>query len=234
MVEDDQDLSDNLAEILESLGHRVDVAKSAEQALELVAAKRYDGVITDFKLPGLNGAELVDTLRKLRVPVPVILVSAAIDPSASERASRRGVVEILEKPLDLPRFFGLVGDLVSPKTEVLIVEDNSELADNLADALTSQGLSTAVGGSYADVESRRGLVRLALVDLRLPDRSGLEVAEWLMARDPRTRIVFLTGHARDLEARSDAGAWLERAPVIEKPIDPSELIAQIRKLLEEP
>lgn len=234
LVEDDQDLAENLAEILENHGHRVDVASSAEQALDRIAAEHYDGVITDFRLPGLNGVELVDALRKKDVPVPVVLVSAVIDAPASERANRQGVVEILEKPLDPARFSRLVGDLVTPQTEVLIVEDNAELAENLAEALASEGMSTAIGCSYAEVESRRGLVKLALVDLRLPDRSGLEVAEWLITRDPRTRLIFLTGHARDLEKPSEAHAWLEHAPVVEKPADVQQLIARIRTLLEEP
>ena len=62
--------------ILEELGHRVTVAANGEEALERFAESPFDLVVTDCKLPRVDGPELVQRLRKQRAHVPVILISA--------------------------------------------------------------------------------------------------------------------------------------------------------------
>lgn len=61
--------------VLEELGHRVKTCRSAEEALAEFQQAQFDLVITDFKMPGMNGIELIRQIRALRPSVPVILIS---------------------------------------------------------------------------------------------------------------------------------------------------------------
>ncbi len=65
--------------VLEELGHRITIASTAEDALELFTRQRFDMVITDFKMPKMNGVELTAQLREVRSDIPVILISGFTD-----------------------------------------------------------------------------------------------------------------------------------------------------------
>jgi DNA-binding response OmpR family regulator len=111
----------------------------------------------------------------------------------------------------------------------MIVDDNSALAENIAEALAAHGLEAIVAGSEREVISQHALTKVALVDLRLPDASGLDVAQRLAARDPRTKIMFMTAYdeeARRAVADEHGSADL---PCIEKPFDVEHLVERIRQ-----
>jgi two-component system, OmpR family, response regulator QseB len=232
IVEDDADLAENLAEILESLGYEPLVALSAEQALELLREQSVDGVITDFRLPGLDGVELISELRQKGLPVPILMISALIEPADAEQAEMAGALDVLDKPIDLDRLTRLLETFSRPRGEVLIVEDNLALAENLAEALESSGIQTAIGSSAESALSRKTLPRVALVDLRLPDQDGLEVAKRLCARDPTIKIIFVTAYGEEMRERLNTAMSTfgvdGRVPLVAKPFDLEALVRQVR------
>lgn len=114
----------------------------------------------------------------------------------------------------------------SPETgSLLIVEDDDVLRPRLARAFRERGFEVqeASGLREAVTEAERESPEYALVDLRLEDGSGLEVVDALVALDPTTRVVVLTGYgsiATALEAvRRGAVHYLT------KPADVDEILA---------
>jgi len=65
--------------VLEELGYRVTASTVPEQALKLFADQRFDLVITDYRMPRLNGRELIRRLREQSGSVPIILLSGYVD-----------------------------------------------------------------------------------------------------------------------------------------------------------
>ena len=66
--------------VLEELGHRVTASGNAEDALEQLAdGHHFDIVITDFKLPAMNGKELIQEIRLRKLPVATVLLSGFVD-----------------------------------------------------------------------------------------------------------------------------------------------------------
>ena len=65
--------------ILEEQGHRISTASSGEDALEQFGRQKFDLVITDFKMPRLDGRELIARLRKKSPDLPMILISGYVD-----------------------------------------------------------------------------------------------------------------------------------------------------------
>jgi CheY-like chemotaxis protein len=65
--------------VLEELGHRIVTASSGSEALEQFAAHKIDLVVTDYKMPRMDGLELITRLRKLATGLPIVLVSGYVD-----------------------------------------------------------------------------------------------------------------------------------------------------------
>jgi DNA-binding NtrC family response regulator len=193
IVEDELDMAENLREILEGEGARAEIAQSAEHALERLETDEFDGLISDFRLPGKNGVELLKEVRRRGSPVPVVLISGFMDFRASEEAEQAGALDILPKPLDLRRLLESVAEFSRTQPIVLVVDDNVDLAENIAEGLRTRGLRAEVAASASEALGRRDLPNAAILDIRLPDGSGLDVARRLAARDPSIQIVFLTG-----------------------------------------
>jgi len=65
--------------VLDELGHKTRCVSSAAEALELLAAQKFDLVVTDYKMPKMDGLELIRRIRKQEIQVPVVLLSGFVD-----------------------------------------------------------------------------------------------------------------------------------------------------------
>ena len=83
------------------------------------------------------------------------------------------------------------------KKKILVVDDDANLRKTLADILKVKGYETAVAanGAEAIAAAEREMFSLMLIDLMLPDMSGLEVMARIKAISPLTEAIILTGHA---------------------------------------
>lgn len=102
VVDDNLDYLDHVAPLLREHGHTVDTAPDGPSALARVAERRYDLILLDIGLPGMNGFELATALRKtLGSDVVLVAVSGYDQPDDRDRSARAGVDHHLGKPLDL-------------------------------------------------------------------------------------------------------------------------------------
>lgn len=81
--------------------YEVVVASDAIQALQRLKDKKFDIVITDLMMPGMDGFELIKKLREYQPDVPVIVITAYGNEEREEQSRRLGVVEYIEKPFDI-------------------------------------------------------------------------------------------------------------------------------------
>lgn len=104
IVEDEQHLADGLRFNLEAEAHAVDIADTGEQALQRIAADpaRYDLVILDLMLPGIDGFGVVAELRRTKRFVPVLMLTARGRSEDVLRGFEMGADDYLTKPFELP------------------------------------------------------------------------------------------------------------------------------------
>ena len=234
IVDDDRDLAENLAEIAQVQGYEASVASCAEEAMAEAQRIAYAGVFTDNRLPGCDGVELIKRLREVHYRGPVALTSALLDSVAVARAEELGAVDVLTKPIELRRFIGLLEEFAQPRYDVMIVDGNAPLAENLAEALQRAALRTLVGTSAAAALAFRKLPRFALIDLHLPDDSGVALAARLYARDPAVRLAFLSAYERPFTELASAFGNASKARCWLKPFDVAEVVeyvcSEVRKV----
>jgi two-component system, NtrC family, nitrogen regulation response regulator GlnG len=101
LVDDEEAVCWSLRRALIGEGHQVDVAPTAEAALEIVALRPPQVVILDVRLPGMDGLTALETLRRLVPDVAVIVITAYGDMGTAIRALHGGAFEYLPKPFDL-------------------------------------------------------------------------------------------------------------------------------------
>lgn len=98
VVEDDDSMRQAVERLLNAAGYATEVYSSAEELLAAGPMKGDVCVISDLKLPGLSGLELLTELRTRGCQQPVILMTAHDSPSGRKEAERCGVAVYLTKP----------------------------------------------------------------------------------------------------------------------------------------
>lgn len=99
MIEDDLELAEILSEFLEKLDFTVDVEDDPFKALSLIKLEKFDLVILDLTLPGLDGLEVCEGIRRYQ-DVPIIISSARSDVTDKIKALELGADDYLPKPYD--------------------------------------------------------------------------------------------------------------------------------------
>jgi DNA-binding response OmpR family regulator len=114
VVEDEAHLADGLRFNLEAEGHSVGVVAEGESAIERLvnAGEKFDAVVLDVMLPGINGFEVVSALRKARNYVPVLILTARGRPEDVLEGFAAGADDYLQKPFQLPIFLARLQGLL--------------------------------------------------------------------------------------------------------------------------
>src|SRR5215469_15121139 len=108
LIEDDQGIVVTLRRLLTEEGHQVEIETRGDSGLERARTDPFDAVITDFKLPGLNGLDLVRELHAAKPRLPIILITAYGTTETAIEATKLGAYDYVLKPFDVPELIELV------------------------------------------------------------------------------------------------------------------------------
>src|SRR5881409_808238 len=106
IVDDDAALLQALPEALRlrMSGLTVDTADSAATALDRIAARDYDAIVTDIKMPGMDGLALLAEIQRRQPDTPILIITGHGEYDLSVRALRAGAYAFVQKPIDRDRF----------------------------------------------------------------------------------------------------------------------------------
>ena len=165
VVDDDSDIRVALEMLLKYEGFSVWTAKSGTEALqrielEATAGNRASLVISDVKMPGLDGMGLLDALVERPNSPPVVLVSGHADVPMAVEAVRKGALDFLEKPLDQNR---VLVSVRSALRQGLLTQENQTLKARLAERYPLVGSSPAMEELRVHIERAAGAMAPILV-----------------------------------------------------------------------
>jgi DNA-binding NtrC family response regulator len=103
VVDDEESTRNGLTRLLESWGHPTRSAPSAEAAIELALTHQPDLIVTDLRMPGRGGIELITDLKEAGIDATVIVITGHASIETAVEATRGGAYEYLTKPLDIDR-----------------------------------------------------------------------------------------------------------------------------------
>jgi CheY-like chemotaxis protein len=117
VVDDEKDLREPLSEELTSLGARVFQASNGTEALAIVRSEKIDAVVSDIRMPGGDGVELLKNIKEYQYDFPVVMLITGFSDLSLEDAYHLGAEAILAKPFDLDELDLTVARILTPRVE---------------------------------------------------------------------------------------------------------------------
>ena len=194
VVDDNAAFADNLAEILRDTGAEAVTATGGRLALQLAGKQRFDALITDMRMPSMNGAALVHEMLRLDPGLPAIVVTAYTGEDDLAAARYEGLLAVLPKPVPIGQLLALLA-VARRDGLVALVDDNIPFSELVAETLSQHGFSAVLVHSVVETD-RLGSVRpfAALVDLCMPGSPDGEALRMLQRRFPQLPVFRMTGH----------------------------------------
>lgn len=137
IVEDNPDLVENLSEFFENNSDTVDIAYNGLTGLSFALENNYDAIVLDLMLPGMDGLEVCERLRKEAKTTPVLMLTARDTLHNKLQGFRSGADDYLVKPFDLPELDARLQALVRRGTNK-ITDPVISIADLQYDPVTLQ------------------------------------------------------------------------------------------------
>lgn len=106
IVDDERVMRDSLSEWLREDGYEVVAVEDGVQALEKVRNERWDVLLVDLKMPGMDGIEVLDKVKKTNKEIPVIIMTAYATVDSAVEAMKKGAYDYIVKPFN-PEEIGL-------------------------------------------------------------------------------------------------------------------------------
>ena len=118
LVDDEELVIRSIGKLLQKQGHDVVMANSGEDAIALVQKGIFDLVVLDVRMPGMNGIEVVKSIRQFqkqegRKAIPEILITGYADEAMMKEAEALKVADCLYKPFDIRDFLTCVNRHIS-------------------------------------------------------------------------------------------------------------------------
>ena len=248
VVDDEEGVRYALGRLLSTMGHRAISVASGEEALETMETQSFDLLITDLKLPGIDGTQVLRSFKSRFPKAGTIALTGIPSYESATAVAELGVDAYLGKPFDREAMGKVINRTLrreekqneAPK-KVLLVEDDLAFLNFLKTACRLQGLE-AMGVASAEeawtlLASGRP-IDIVLTDIMLPGFSGIELCSRIKsdAGLKRIPVIMMTGSKDAIEAEmkmspeqaaQKAGADFFLA----KPADPFEIIAHLERFL---
>ena len=178
LVEDDEQMRSSTAQALELAGFAVEPLASGEEALALAGPGFAGAVVSDLRMPGMDGMTLLGRLHEIDPEIPVILVTGHAEVPLAVEAIRGGAYDFIEKPFVVQELATVIRRAIDHRGLVL---ENRRLR--------------AVAGKRDDVEARLPGRTQVMVDLRYRLRA-------IGASDADALVIGPTGAGKEVVART--------------------------------
>jgi DNA-binding NtrC family response regulator len=118
IIEDDEEMRSMLREFLSEEGYDTDSIDSGSKAFVRLVRDTFDLIITDIRMPGLTGLDILPGVKKLQPDAPIIVITAFGSEEVCHKVFARGAEAYLEKPIHLEHLREIVQRMVSSKEKM--------------------------------------------------------------------------------------------------------------------
>ncbi|WP_182870064.1 response regulator [Stieleria mannarensis] len=228
IVDDDADIRSNFADILSDLGYQTTTAEDGAAALRCIRESRFDVVLLDYQMPGMDGASLYREIKKLQPSVAAIMITAWAGSDGAQQAKNAGTWDVLRKPVDIPDLLEKLSRAATAPI-VLVVDDDEDFCQSLWQILNLKHFRVALAHSEAEGISQAAdsKYQVAIVDLKLGSGDGRKVIRRIHRAIPQARTIIVSGDQKTAaDAYEELGDQIVNA-VCAKPVDVEQLLTMI-------
>ncbi len=202
VIEDDEQLRGYIEKGLRESGHTVDTADNGKDGLFLATTERYDALVIDWMLPGVDGISILNALRASDNAVPALMLSARSDVDDRVRGLRSGADDYLVKPFAFEELLARL-EVMSARGSAVAGETTRLTCHDLEMDLLARQVSRA--GTAIDLNPRE----FALLEYLLRNRDQVVTRTMLLENvwdyhfDPQTNVIDV--HISRLRQKIDKG-----------------------------
>lgn len=187
VVDDERSIRNIIKELLEIEGHTVRTAENGAQGLEAITSEPPDLVISDIKMPEMDGIELLGRILTSHHDIPVVMISGHGNIDTAVECIKRGAFDYIEKPIEMNRLLVTVRNALDRATLVVETKTLRRRVNKTAEI---------VGESPAISRIKMLIDKVAPTDARVlitgSNGTGKElVARWLHAKSERCTAPFI-------------------------------------------
>lgn len=128
VIDDDKNQRENLGGYLQDIGHKVKICESGDYCLDFIQKEYVDLIITDFRMPGLSGLDILKKAKEINPDISVILVTAFGTVEDAVEAMKLGASDYITKPVDLDEIEIKINKLTEHRQ---LVRENVALKEQL-------------------------------------------------------------------------------------------------------
>jgi len=215
VVDDDRRMAKTLLDIFKVEGYEAEAAYSGSRALGKVKKGHFDCVLSDIKMPQMNGVELYRAIKAIQPELPVVFMTAYSE--LVEEGLEEGAIATLNKPLDINLLLGFLSSLRKERS-IAIVDDDPQFCESLGGILRARGFAvTEVTDPYRVMEALRRDGQVVLLDLKLNSISGLEVLKEIREHCPHLAVILVTGYPEEMAPAVEAALKIDAYACLYKP-----------------
>lgn len=195
LVDDEPSHLLTLAANLELEEMQITTAENAEEALTAMSRQKFDLVLSDVRMPGMNGVELFRELNRLYPEVPVILMTGFAFEALLDEALQAGAFAVLPKPFDIAQVLPLLRR-AGLRPTALIVDTLQEEAAATAEALQSIGIRACAVFDEASTEQtlRDSEIDICVIALEMAVYGDPTLVQRLKQINPALGLIAVSGH----------------------------------------
>lgn len=224
IVDDDRRMTRTLADIFSLSGYEVTEAEFGADALEKVGKMTFDCVLSDIKMPEMDGVELHRRLREIQPGLPVVLMTAFAADELIRLGLDEGVAGVFDKPLDINYLLGFFTSLQKNHT-IVIVDDDQAFCKTLDDILCLRGFKvTQITDPHVDVDSFTTNAQVILLDLKFNGINGVDVLKDIRKKNPTLPVLMVTGHRQEMAPAIEAALQINAHACLYKPLEIPKLL----------
>ena len=225
IVDDDHRMAKTLADILKVKGFEAEVAHDGLEALKKIKEHHFDSVLTDIKMPQMNGVDFYKAIKNIQPELPVLLMTAYTSDALVREGLEVGAIAVLNKPLDINLLLSFFSSL-KKEHSIVIVDDDPQFCKTLGDILCSRNFAvTKVSNPHRVMKVLNPDGQIVLLDMKLNSINGLEVLKEIRAQYPHLPVILVTGYREEMTSAIKTSLEFSFYTCLYKPL-------QIKKLLQ--
>ena len=232
IVDDDPDFAEGVTLMLELAGHEVTTARSGEEAVRMFGERQFDVTLMDIRMPGMNGHESLQALRRIRPDARVIMMTAYSVEELIRQSLADGALGVLHKPIDSESLLRALRD-ANPAGVILVADDDPDFSQAMESTLAEAGYQVRVAGSGPEAVdlALSGSFDVLLLDLRMPVLGGLEVYRELLRQGCSLPTIVMTGYEVEEADSIEQLKELSAKTCLVKPFGSEELLRAVGALV---
>lgn len=230
VVDDDRRMAKTLSDILNINGYTAIEAYSVEGAMELIHNQPVDCVITDIRMPGMDGVDLFHHIHDRLPDLPVILMTAYASNERISEGVEKGAYGVVTKPLEISQILSFLSAL-SNECIIVVVDDDPAFCKTMNEILSKRGYSVRTVAKPEEVlDNLDENVHGVLLNMRLNSVGGKAILKKIRTKYRDLPVVLVTGYCSKIDDAIEEALAIDAFLCIYKPQDIVRLLETLNEL----